>query len=303
MIYPLKRFLHRKKKRSEPDYLDEEYEVLTHEVLDDPKACPDGEIFCLNTGSCSKVCKNKQEPESGDKLNLETSCPPGQKFCQDSESCSADCHDEGSVGIPDDDLFTSPDMEARSGEGSGEANVRQKRSALEDDIACSDGEVFCVQSGKCSSECGDQHEQSEGKCPDGKIYCSDTDTCAESCNKNDQGLGRITKRESGDFCPEGQIFCVDAQACAVSCANADQSWGRSGKPDLGIECPAGQVFCLTSGICSQDCNNDDDDKDPDDVEELNVLSDDQACPQGTVYCLDSGICSEGNYINNILQCP
>ena len=155
-------------------------------------------------------------------------------------------------------------------------------------LSCPAGKVFCLESNRCSDECGggrneldsfefgdededfgndDEYDDDDDdpdsyiRCPTGTTFCMSEMKCSENCGGFDKFIDDPEDDDDIDIeldyeptvCPSGQVFCLQVMACVSNCGfffDEEDDVGP-GVPDLDITvtCPEGMVFCMSSSQC------------------------------------------------------
>ena len=205
--------------------------------------CSPNEIFCVQTGTCSRSCDSFH----GKRLHTSQAgiekCSPGETFCLQTGKCSKNCNININVG-----------------ERAGLHSVKE---------SCDDGKTFCMTTGRCQFECG-QDNKVQGSvfmniastiCRPHEKFCMTTGKCSKSCNDDqirtketdDDKEGRFKKSDS---CKPGHYFCLKTGQCERSCdlGGSVKFHNYGSKAEATIQCHPPKIFCMNLGKCARKCN-------------------------------------------------
>ena len=205
--------------------------------------CSPNEIFCVQTGTCSRSCDSFH----GKRLHTSQAgiekCSPGETFCLQTGKCSKNCNININVG-----------------ERAGLHSVKE---------SCDDGKTFCMTTGRCQFECG-QDNKVQGSvfmniastiCRPHEKFCMTTGKCSKSCNDDqirtketdDDKEERFKKSES---CKPGHYFCLKTGQCERNCnlGGIVKFHNYGSKAEATIQCHPPKIFCMNLGKCARKCN-------------------------------------------------
>ena len=275
--------------------------------------CKEGEEFCLKEMKCKKI-KDEEELYGG----KGESCPRGTHYCLYSGQCLSDEEEDDKdwekydIGCPDGFYFCLASGECKQDE-------EKTDDMFENfgEVACSAGQTYCFELGRCSSSCGVQvgegeliEEGSMIQCSAGEIYCIEQRRCSADCRSEDWNG---TEEDEEFFsavpsCPPSMVYCLASQSCIFDNDNDDiirEFMSGSDDDDDGMDsfkCQAGTVYCFRSGECEEDCDG------PGRTLEEEGPGAWSTCPDGQVYCLavqacvsDCGFFSDGTQSAD--ECP
>ena len=258
------------------------------------RKCPNGSVFCRSTSKCQRRCSSRADESE------EIECPTGTAFCKDTLSCTDKDDECTDYTLPTAEAkqtcldqgkrYCEPGMECI---GDGEVCP----PALLPQSNCGPGETFCMTEMKCVLEGEDEDGCNAGSgatinCEkEGQVFCMDSQMCSSDCNGVADIMEERAEEEKGTTCPEGTLFCIDLNGCHEDCAlgnkekppsNDDDDGGGDGG---GTTCQLGQIYCMSSQSCEWENQCKERDGQVGQGED-NALT----CPVGTVLCLVNKLC-------------
>ena len=203
--------------------------------------CSPNEIFCVQTGTCSRSCDSFHGKRLHTSQAAKERCSQGETFCLQTGKCSKNC------------------------------NTNIKRAGLHSfKESCDGGKSFCMTTGRCEFECGKDNNVQESVfmniastiCRPHEKFCMTTGKCSKSCNDDqirtqetdDDKEERFKKSES---CKPGHYFCLKTGQCERNCnlGGGVKFYNYGSKAESTIKCQPPKIFCINLGKCARKCND------------------------------------------------
>ncbi|XP_062615785.1 uncharacterized protein LOC134277467 [Saccostrea cucullata] len=143
---------------------------------------------------------------------------------------------------------------------------------------CPPGTRYCV-NGECREQCTEP-SRLQTKCSEGEVFCLASGRCVQK--DNGCSFPGPTVQPTTSHCIEDQVFCLQRGTCVPRGTNCNEGGGET-RPTVQGKCTENEVFCLASGKCQpkEGCGKE--------MEKL-VESVQTKCSSDQYFCLQRGRC-------------